>query len=70
MLKGDTEKFKFPEALREKPDGLTRQNTSHALTDRKNRASSTPSKCQAIYTGEILGMPELWEYFQFQLVSH
>lgn len=56
MLKEDTGKFKFLEALREKPDGLTRQNTSHALTARKNRASSTPSKCQATYTGETLGI--------------
>lgn len=59
MLKEDTEKFKFPEALRKKPDRQTRRNTSLALTEGKNRVSSTLSKCQATYTGKTLGMPEL-----------
>lgn len=70
MLKEDTEKFKFPEALRGKKKAWTRQNTLHALTEGKNRASSTLSKCQATYTGETLGMPELWEYFQLELIFH
>lgn len=70
MLKGDTRKLKFPEGLRKKTDGQTRQNTSRALTEGKNRASSTLSKCQATYIGETLGMPELWEYFQLELISH